>query len=557
MGLRVAIGDEAGPGDDGAVHSVTYDVLIIGAGAAGLYTALCLPKTLRVLLLTKETLSLSASEWAQGGIAAVTLPDDCAESHVLDTLRAGADLCDRSAVEFLVEHAPDCVASLVEMGVDFDRSGDRLAVTREAAHSFPRVLHAADRTGKAVVTTLTQLVLDRDNIEVMTRAFVVDLTRDEAGRCDGAIVLNGEGQRRVRAGAVILATGGGGQVFSHTTNPMLSTGDGVALAWRMGARLRDLEFVQFHPTALMKAGAPCFLISEAVRGEGAYLVDAQGDRFMFRYHPDGELAPRDVVSRSIFLHLQGTGESYVGLDMRHIPRAQVEHRFPNIARFCGKWGIDVFSEPIPVAPAAHYWMGGVETDLRGRSSIPGLYVVGESASTGVHGANRLASNSLLECLVFGRRLGDELGDEFRGTDLGGADLGGAVLGGVVAGEEDVADGVLLVRIEAMRSALAELVWQSAGICREGVSLAGAIAQVEVWRDEFALWPMGGVGVQGRAWGELRNLLDVGYLILRSALFREESRGGHFRSDCVDALPDWRVHTVVEGDRWSRSGLIDG
>lgn len=381
-----------------------FDVVVVGAGAAGLYSALCLPRHLRVGLVSKDKLSRSASGWAQGGIAAVVDPEDSTELHFRDTLQAGAGLCDEGAVRFLVETASDCIHHLLELGVAFDRTPDNtIALTLEAAHSRRRVLHAADTTGRAVVTTLTEHVLERSNIEVLSPGFVLDLWM-VGGECQGVQLLFEGEIRNVPARAVVLATGGGGQVFSQTTNPRVSTGDGVAIAARAGAEVRDLEFVQFHPTALMVPGAPRFLISEAVRGEGAHLIDGEGHRFVFQDHPAGELAPRDVVSRSIFRHLQRSGGDCVWLDLRVIEPERVLLRFPNIIQVCREWGVDVFSEPIPVGPAAHYWMGGVTCDVLNRSTLPGLYVVGETASTGVHGANRLASNSLLECVVFGAQL---------------------------------------------------------------------------------------------------------------------------------------------------------
>ena len=383
-----------------------FDVIIVGAGAAGLYSALCLPAHYRVAVLSKGKISRSASKWAQGGLAAVVAPDDSTDLHVTDTLQAGAGLCDRDAVEFLVSEAAECVASLVDLGVAFDRDEGELAVTLEAAHSRRRVLHAADATGRAIVTVLLERVLGRDNISVFDQTLALDVVLDDSGRCRG--VLCGRGNQRdfLAAAVVILATGGGGQVFANTTNPPLSTGDGVAIAHRAGAVLRDLEFVQFHPTALMQPGAPRFLISEAVRGEGAHLVDHTGHRFAFDYHPKGELAPRDVVSRAIFNHLrqlanEGESQDCVWLDLRPIPRDRLQYRFPNILDFCQKHGLDPLNSPIPVAPAAHYWVGGIATDRHNQTSVPGLYAVGETTSTGVHGANRLASNSLLECIVFG------------------------------------------------------------------------------------------------------------------------------------------------------------
>ncbi|MFM6065040.1 MAG: L-aspartate oxidase, partial [Microcystis panniformis] len=385
------------------------DVLVVGSGAAGLYAALCLPPNLKVGLITKEDLKTGASDWAQGGIAAATSPADSPVFHLEDTLKAGAGLCDRYAVQFLVEKAPQAIADLLRLGVSFDRSGDDLARTLEAAHSQARVLHAADRTGRAIISTLMEKVTEQPNITIISQAIALKLWLDPEGqRCQGICLLHQDHLCWLRAQAVILATGGGGQVYAQTTNPAVSTGDGVALAWRAGAVIRDPEFFQFHPTALTVPGAPRFLISEAVRGEGAHLIDALGRRFAFDYHPAGELSPRDVVSRAIFSHLQKTSDdpahAKVYLDLRPIEPERLRYRFPNIIRICQKWGINVFEDVIPVAPAAHYWMGGVATDLNARTSLPGLYAIGETASTGVHGANRLASNSLLECIVFAASL---------------------------------------------------------------------------------------------------------------------------------------------------------
>ncbi len=382
---------------------------MVGSGAAGLYAALCLPTHYRIALITKDTLKTGASDWAQGGIAAAIAPDDSPAFHREDTLKAGAGLCDGKAVEFLVDHAATAIDSLVNMGVAFDRQGEQLAMTLEAAHSHARVLHAADTTGRAIIATLTEKVIQRPNITIIPQAIALQLWLDpQQQSCQGLSVLYQGQIHWIQAGAVILATGGGGQVYAQTTNPTVSTGDGVALAWRAGAILRDLEFFQFHPTALTKPGAPHFLISEAVRGEGAHLVDEQGKRFTFDYDPRGELAPRDVVSRAIFHYLQtqqaDPAQAHVYLDLRPIATDKIRRRFPNIIRVCQKWGVDLLREPIPVAPAAHYWMGGVKVDLNNATSIQGLYAIGETASTGVHGANRLASNSLLECLVFAAQL---------------------------------------------------------------------------------------------------------------------------------------------------------
>ncbi|MCY7323769.1 MAG: L-aspartate oxidase [Phormidesmis sp. CAN_BIN36] len=539
-----------------------FDVVVVGAGAAGLYTALCLPSHLQIGLITKDTLSRSASDWAQGGIAAVIDPHDSTALHLEDTLKAGVGLCDYDAVKFLVENAATCIQNLVEMGVAFDRQGADLALTLEAAHSRRRVLHAADTTGRAVVTTLIEQVLSRKNIQIVSQAFVLDLWLNAQQRCQGVSLIDRGRVKWIRAGAVVLATGGGGQVFAQTTNPAVSTGDGVAIAHRAGATLRDLEFVQFHPTALTKAGAPRFLISEAVRGEGAHLVDRQGHRFAFDYHPAGELAPRDVVSRAIFNHLQKTeadpASANVWLDLRPIAAETIRHRFPNIIQVCQHWGIDVFQEPIPVAPAAHYWMGGIEADLMNQTTISGLYAVGETASTGVHGANRLASNSLLECLVFGAQLIHLTIDTAQETDEEFVTLP----------DFHALEPSELDKIQALRTELPKLIWQSAGICREQMTLETAIAQVKVWHQEFAqlslsqsllaLKPLQTIQFAAdadshlKAWGELYSLLDVADLILKSALFRTESRGGHYRSDCPLPAFDWQVHTQVRGNRWDTS-----
>lgn len=561
-----------------------FDVLVVGAGAAGLYAALCLPNTLHVGLITKDTPSLSASDWAQGGIAAAIAPDDSPMLHIEDTLRAGAGLCDREAVDFLAQQAPSCIQSLVQLGVAFDRHEQDLALTLEAAHSRRRVLHAADTTGRKLITTLTARVLERKNIQVIPQALALSLwLHPQTRRCQGINLMYQGRVSWIKAGAVILATGGGGQVFAQTTNPNLSTGDGVAIAWRAGAVLRDLEFVQFHPTALTKPGAYRFLISEAVRGEGAHLVDDQGRRFAFDYHPAGELAPRDVVSRAIFSHLQRTSAdlatAHVWLDLRPIPTEKIRLRFPNIIQVCQHWGIDVFTEPIPVAPAAHYWMGGIVTDLMNRTSISGLYALGETASTGVHGANRLASNSLLECIVFGAQMA-KMNDELAAS-LSGKNLQSELS---KRGESEVILEPLAfslsesdwlsqqATIAALRQELPRLVWQSAGICREQAGLEAAIAQVKTWQQEFATLPLSqfllssvspaqsasftipDADQQLRLWGETRNLLDIAYLILKSAAFRTESRGGHYRLDYPQTDPNWQVHTLVQKDRLWKSPL---
>ena len=536
-----------------------FDVIVVGSGAAGLYATLCLPASLRIALVTKDKLKTGASDWAQGGIAAAIAPTDSPEYHWRDTLEAGAGLCDSDAVKFLVEKAPIAIQSLLSLGVNFDHYGQDLALTLEAAHSQPRVLHAADTTGRAIVTTLTEQVLNRPNIEIFSQAVALGLDcHPETAICQGLSLLYQNQIQWFSTGAVLLATGGGGQVFVQTTNPEVSTGDGISLAWRAGAKLRDLEFFQFHPTALTKEGAPHFLISEAVRGEGAFLRDRKGHRFAFDYHPKGELAPRDVVSRAIFQHLVKTesdpSEAKVYLDLSPIEPERIQRRFPNIIKRCQSYGIDVFKEPIPVSPAAHYWMGGILTNLQCQTSIVGLYAIGETSSTGVHGANRLASNSLLECIVFASQLSQ-------------IDLLPVVSGEISQPVEIEMDWSSDREIlEKIRQELPIVMWRGAGICRTQAGLENAIAQISQWQELFAhlsisqfveqLTPHQAVNFtnplseeQLRFWAETRSLIDIADLILKSALFRQESRGGHYRLDYPNPDENWKAHTLIQGDRW--------
>lgn len=545
-----------------------FDVIIVGSGAAGLYSALCLPDHFHICLITKDKLKRGASNWAQGGIAAAINEDDSSELHLQDTLKAGAGLCDETAVRYLVENAVDSIQSLLEIGVEFDRHNNQLATTLEAAHSFPRVLHAADTTGKAIVSILRQKVLASNHIQVYEQAYALSLWLDENKKqCQGVSLLYQQQISCLKASAVILATGGGGQVFAQTTNPSVSTGDGVALAWRSGAILRDLEFMQFHPTALNQPNAPHFLISEAVRGEGAHLIDNNGYRFAFDYHTKGELAPRDVVSRAIFQHLHkissDPAHSQVFLDLRPITPDRIQYRFPNIINKCQQWGIDVFSQPIPVSPAAHYWMGGIMVDLQNQTSIQGLYAIGETASTGVHGANRLASNSLLECVVFA--------ESFRNLNLQKqtAESRQPNLEDTVF---EVEDNEVMKFISDIRNNLPVVVWEGAGICRTAVELEEGITQINQWRNE--LQKLNTVKTitnlsstqnyrlnspetenQLKLIAETLNLVDVGYLILKSALFRTESRGGHYRLDYPNSLENWEVHTLIQGENWWKKEVI--
>jgi L-aspartate oxidase len=542
-----------------------FDAIVIGGGAAGLYTALSLSDSLgdqhtsqerdwKIALITKDNLTISASDWAQGGIAAVIDRNDSVNLHIEDTLRAGVGLCEREAVEVLVSKAKPQIHKLLEFGVDFDRLDDKsLALTLEAAHSRRRVLHAADATGRELVSTLARRVVDRPNIQVLEGVLVLDLLLEKtpAGdRCVGVSCIDFKQDPDkvigLLAPVTVLATGGGAQVFSQNTNPPASTGDGVAIAWRAGAEVRDLEFVQFHPTALAIEGAPRFLISEAVRGEGAHLIDHNGDRFAFEYHPEGELAPRDVVSRAIFQHLQKTGEPTVFLDLSPIDRDRIAYRFPNIIKICQKWQIDLFSQPIPVTPAAHYCMGGIITDTWGASSITGLYAVGESSSTGVHGANRLASNSLLECFVFGVRLAEKVAQDLINPNNYQINFPNLT---TTIDQIDQFDQLKFIdsntsqkaqtRIATIRQELRELTWRSAGICRNAETMETAIAQIQKLQQEIST-----LRSKTRLWVETYNLIDFAYLLVKSALFRTESRGAHFRLDYPNTESAWQLHTVI-------------
>ncbi len=528
-----------------------WDVVVVGSGAAGLMTCLELPPQLRVLLLSKSSSPPSASRWAQGGIAAVTGADDSFASHITDTLKAGAGLCDPAAVELLVREAPACVERLVELGMDFDRTPQGLSTTLEAAHSHRRVLHAQDRTGGALVDALEREVQRRPGLEQRKGIPALQLWV-ENGRCLGLQVLEGQRLRWLRAGAVVLASGGGGHLFAHTTNPAQASGDGVAMAWSAGARVRDLEFVQFHPTALMLPGAPHFLISEAVRGEGARLFDNAGRSPVARLE-GGDLAPRDQVSRALARCMAEQGVTHLWLDLRPVGHDRLERQFPTILRRCRDLGLAPGNAPIPVAPAAHYWMGGIGTDLEAATSIGGLYAVGEVASTGVHGANRLASNSLMECLVFARRLRHLRPCPLPKEPLGAPREARAVT--EAEGHSGPDEASLIAAIDDLR----RLCWQVAGVERRGVDLIGALRQVRSERSgherspllrrahdlphdrELTLTPEQGSRLL--LLQDLRQRLVLAELLMEAAAFRVESRGGHHRTDAPAPQPFWRRHTV--------------
>ncbi len=525
-----------------------WDVIVVGGGAAGLMAALELPAELRVLLLSKDHAPRSSSRWAQGGIAAVTNADDSFASHRDDTLRAGGGLCDPPAVELLVREAPACVERLLELGMDFDRHNGSLSTTLEAAHSHRRVLHAQDRTGGALVDVLERRVLQRPGLVRLQGALALQLWI-EAGRCCGLQMLHAGTLRWLQAGAVVLATGGGGHLYANTTNPSQASGDGIAMAWQAGAEIRDLEFVQFHPTALMLPGAPHFLISEAVRGEGARLLDSRGASPVSQL-PGADLAPRDAVSRALVQCMREQQLEHVWLDLRPVGRERLEQQFPTILGRCRELGLEPTSTPIPVAPAAHYWMGGVCTNAMAATTIPGLYAVGEVASTGVHGANRLASNSLMECLVFARQLRQiEQPPALMPLNASHRPISGLP---VPTGEQ-------FRQLERTLQELRSLCWQVAGVERQGSQLRQGLKRMQPLRQQIqqdhwletitAIPPSQCTNLDTTecAWisraHDLRQRLVVTQLLLEAALFRQESRGGHFRVDAPAAQPFWQRHSV--------------
>jgi L-aspartate oxidase len=497
------------------------DFLVIGAGVAGLRAAIELAAAGRVLVVAKESLHESASEYAQGGIAAALADDDEIELHENDTIYAGDGLCEREAVHALVEDGPAAIEELIDWGAEFDREGSRLAFAREGAHSRNRVLHAhGDSTGREIARVLYRKAASLSNVEFRTYAAVADLLM-EGDEARGALMYArwAAEPETILARAVLLATGGLGHVFRNTTNPPVATGDGVAMAYRAGAEIADMEFVQFHPTALALKGAPRFLLSEALRGEGATLTNAAGERFMKKYHEMGELAPRDVVARAIVSEMKRTKAASVFLDLTARGEEFLRERFPRIYETCLKYGVNLGRQAAPVAPAAHYAMGGVRTDLDGRSTIARLYAAGEVASTGVHGANRLASNSLLEGVVFGLRAGRAMREE-RG---GGNGSGMAPQGEVPAMTSDE---------------IRNLAWENCGIVRDGEGLREACAALERSAEAGA----------DSAEPAARNLRDVALLIARSGLARRESRGAHFRSDYPQKSAEFEKHSIAQRGR---------
>jgi L-aspartate oxidase len=515
---------------------IPTDVVVIGAGIAGLFTAIKAAEKGPVLMVTKKSLLESNTRYAQGGIAAVISDEDSPAYHLQDTLIAGAGLCSRKAVDVLVHEGPDGVKDLIRMGTQFDLEDGVLALTKEGAHSQRRILHAhGDATGAEIVRALSEKALQHPNITVWDDHFVIDLVT-HGGECRGAIVQKEDGQRvYVQAKATILCTGGAGQLYRYTTNPEIATGDGIAIAYRAGADVRDLEFIQFHPTALCYAGAPRFLISEAVRGEGAVLRNIKGERFMESYHPQLELAPRDIVARAIVSEMEKTKSTYVYIDITHESPEMVKHRFPTIYEYCLTYGLDLSTDWIPVAPAAHYMMGGVKTDLNGETTVNRLFACGEVSSTGVHGANRLASNSLSEAIVFGRRIVEQIGKLSAFTDMPEMNPDNA------RGEAQTQP------IVERRLKLQKIMLRYAGLLRSAKGLEKGYEEL------LRQMPVFDACLTKREEFEFANLLTCALLTTRAALLRQESRGGHYRDDFPerdDLL--WKKHIVFNRE----SGMIE-
>ncbi len=535
--------------DDHHVPHYRFDVVVVGSGAAGGVAALsAASRGASVALIAKAGLHETNTQYAQGGMAAVLSPDDSFESHVADTIRVGCGLSEQAVVQEVVHGGPAAVEHLRSLGAAFDRGSDgALALSREGGHTHPRIIHAqGDATGLEIQRSVARALKAHAGITVFANTFAVDLLSGPDGTVAGVLCRTERGDLvGFSARAVVLATGGAGQIYRETTNPDIATGDGIAMGFRAGATVRDLEFVQFHPTCLYIAGAARVLISEVVRGAGGILRDRHGVRFMPKYHPDGELAPRDVVSRAVFARMVATADTSVNLDL-----SQIGHDphvlFPGISRICRFFGIDIAKDPIPVRPGAHYMVGGLAVDLDGRTSVPGLWAVGECASSGLHGANRMGSNSLLEAVVLGLRTGAR-------AALAATEGPSPTHGQVLGSDHGKAPAPLQLNIEDLTYSLKSMMWRQMGVERDRAGLEDAAAKLEFWtRAVSSLAPD-----QPRAW-ELRNMLLVARLAALSALAREESRGVHWRSDHPAAKGEWQAHTtftpLVDGDR-VRAGLL--
>lgn len=492
----------------------SFDFIVLGSGVAGLRAAVELAEHGDVALITKSSLGESSSEYAQGGVAVVLSKDDETQLHYEDTLKAGDGLCSEEAVKVLVEEGPKYINQLILWGAEFDTVDGALSFTREAAHSVNRIIHAqGDATGHELVRTLKEYSKKFINIYKLDHTFAIDfIIKDNAVK--GILALD-EKTGEISAyfsKAVIVATGGAGMLFTRTTNPEVSTGDGAAMAFRAGAEMEDMEFFQFHPTALNFPGAPAFLLSESMRGEGAVLRNSDGKRFCFDYHNDGELAPRDVVSRSIFFEMNKTNAKHVYLDITHLDKEHILRRFPKIFNTCLKYGLDMTQDFVPVSPAAHYYMGGIKTDLSGRTNIKGLYACGEVACTGVHGANRLASNSLLESVVFGGRSAKSAISDSENINIENIKI-------------DLDELIKEDNPQKTLKQIQDIMWKNVSVSRSEKSLKDAIAELNLILDKFS-----NKIPQDRATAELKNLAQTGLLMAHAALARNGSQGGHYRED---------------------------
>ena len=523
-------------------------VLIIGSGIAGLYAAIKLAEKndKQIILVTKSNLRESNSRYAQGGIVGV-LPENIFDSidyHVEDTVIAGAGLTDRAVAEFISKNSAKAIKDLIKYGVDFDKDGtDQIALTLEAAHSVRRILHAGgDSTGRSIELALSNLVENNENIKIYQKTQAVELLIDSNDACKGVIVLNtdtGE-YEAIAASAIIIATGGIGQVFSNTTNPKIATGDGIALAYKANAVMQDMEFIQFHPTALtIKENYTRFLISESVRGEGAKLKNLYNEYFTSKYDKRGDLAPRDIVTRSIFFEMQRTNSSHVYLDTSIISPERIKERFPNIIKVCKDNGIDILKENIPVSPAAHYFMGGIKISINGKTSVSGLYAIGEASCVSLHGANRLASNSLLECVVISREVAEYLNT----LDLSNAVSFDNNINHTIELYDKDADDFNHQDIKEFIKQLKSTMWENVGIIRNEETLTKALKTINYLKIEFKEMYKYNTPEEY----EFRNILTIADLITKSAIARKESRGAHFREDYTETDTDSYHSYIKKGD----------
>jgi len=507
--------------DTGSTQQIFTDCLVVGAGIAGLRAAIDAAENCKVIIVCKGELDESNTWKAQGGIASVIRKEDSFESHIADTIKTGCGLADEKVADIVIRQGPELIQQLVRWGAEFDKSAGHLMATIEGGHSHSRIIHAhGDETGRIIAETLIKIAKQRQNIKILENFFAIDLLCDDENKCLGIIGQKKRDRQIIWAAKTILATGGAGKLYRETTNPEVATADGIAMAWRAGAVLQDLEFFQFHPTTLYVAGASRALITEALRGEGAILLDARGRAFMKEYHKDAELAPRDVVSRACLLQMLKTKSTHVYLDVRHLDKKYVATRFPHIFELCESFDIDISKELVPVRPSAHYIIGGVKTDLSAKTSIENLYACGETAATGLHGANRLASNSLLEGLVFGRTAGRGVCEKIKAEKVRTRAF--AIKQKIPHSNRTLLD------TDDVRNSLRALMWRNVGITRRARPLIEAQEIIRFWQryvmDKTFETPSG--------W-ECQNMLSVSLLMARCAQLRRESRGVHFRSDFPD------------------------